>query len=205
VPFVRVSRDKRGYEQTCLFEVSNRRSSKPRLLYWFRTPPGIRVGREPFDEPVRRALEAQNPGVMFDWTKLASEGLPPPDVENWRERRRAEREAKRARRGDEDRSATADDELDTDDEQGSEAQASASVGEGPRDELAVSGAADTAQVGRLRHRRRGGRLRSIPARDVVVVTPADSSLAGRAEEDSAMDTDTAIAATANAATDTSEK
>jgi hypothetical protein len=105
VPFVRVSRDKRGYEHVYLFEVSNRRPSKPRILYWFRTPPGVRVGREPFDEPVRRALEAQNPNVTFDWKKLISGTVLPPDVENWRERRQAEREAKRARRAGEEETA----------------------------------------------------------------------------------------------------
>ena len=111
MPFVRVSRDKRGYEHIYLLEVSSRRPSRPRILYWFRTPPGVRVGREPFDEPVRRALEAQNPDVTFDWKKLASDTLQPaPDVENWRERRRAEREAKRARAGDEEEIAAGGDE-----------------------------------------------------------------------------------------------
>jgi hypothetical protein len=67
----------------------------------FRTPPGVKVGREPFDESVRQALEAQNPGVLFDWTKLSN--IPPPavDVEFWRERRRAEKAAKQARRAEE--------------------------------------------------------------------------------------------------------
>jgi hypothetical protein len=190
VPFVTVSRDKRGYEYICLFEASNRRSSRPRLLYWFRTPPGIRVGREPFDEQVRRALEAQNPGVMFDWTKLVSEGLPPPEAENWRERRRAEREAKRARRGDEGRGAAGDDEPETDDEQVNEPRASEApvpVGEKPVDDVpsqvtaaggspatsqkpkAASGAGESVQVGRHRRRNRGGRRqRSLPTRDPLV-------------------------------------
>jgi hypothetical protein len=123
VPFVRVSRDKRGYEHIYLFEVSSRRPSKPRILYWFRTPPGVRVGREPFDEPVKRALEAQNPGVTFDWKKLASDTHPPPDVENWRERRRAEREAKRARKGDEEETASEGDEEPVDQAQPSEVSA----------------------------------------------------------------------------------
>ena len=73
--------------------------SKPRLLYWFRTPPGVKVGREPFDETVRRTLETQHPGVVFDWKKLSNIPAAPPDVEHWRERRRAERAAKQARRG----------------------------------------------------------------------------------------------------------
>jgi hypothetical protein len=179
VPFVRVSRDKRGYEHVYLFEVSNRRPSKPRILYWFRTPPGVRVGREPFDEPVRRALEALNPNVTFDWKKLASDTVPPPDVENWRERRRAEREAKRVRRGDEVRTAAGGEEPEADDEPGGEATGSgASAGEMPGDEppkeavapaggpwvssqkpMAVSGAGEAGPAGRPRRRRRGGRHR----------------------------------------------
>src|SRR5204862_5839680 len=75
--------------------------SKPRVLYWFRTPPGIKVGREPFDETVRRTLEAQNPGIVFDWKKLSILPEVPPDVEHWRERRRSERAAKQARRAEE--------------------------------------------------------------------------------------------------------
>src|SRR5262245_28625642 len=72
--------------------------SKPRILYWFRTPPGVKVGREPFDEIVRRTIEAQNPGVAFDWKKLSVIPQAPVDVEYWRERRRNERAAKQARR-----------------------------------------------------------------------------------------------------------
>jgi hypothetical protein len=179
VPFVRVSRDKRGYEHIYLFEVSNRRPSKPRILYWFRTPPGVRVGREPFDEPVKRALEALNPGITFDWKKLASDTVPPPEVENWRERRRVEREAKRARRGDEARTAAGGEEPEADDEAAGEAiGAETSAGEMPGNDrpnesvapaggpsvppqkpMAVSGAGEPGSVGRSRRRRRGGRHR----------------------------------------------
>ena len=100
MPFVRFSRDKRGYEHVTLVHVATRRGrpSRPRILYWFRTPPGVKVGREPFDEPVRRALEAQNPDVIFDWKQIAQAKMPPVEIEPWRERRRAEREAKQARR-----------------------------------------------------------------------------------------------------------
>jgi len=99
VAFVRVSRDKRGYEHIYLIDATARRgkASRPRVLYWFRTPPGVMVGREPFDESVRRALEAQYPDVTFDWEKLRKTAIPAPDVEPWRERRRVERAAKQAR------------------------------------------------------------------------------------------------------------
>ena len=103
MPFVRFSRDKRGYEHIYLVHAATRRGkpSRPRILYWYRTPPGVIVGREPFDPAVRRALEAQNPDVTFDWNKLVKMTAPPPDVEPWRERRRAEQAAKRARRAEE--------------------------------------------------------------------------------------------------------
>jgi len=100
--FLRFSRDKRGYEHFYLVQpTTNRRGkTRSRILYWFRTPPSVRVGRLPFDEDVRRALESQNPGVAFDWKKLLATPIPPPapDVERWRERRRLERAEKAARR-----------------------------------------------------------------------------------------------------------
>jgi hypothetical protein len=98
--FFRFNRDKRGYEHFFIVEpVTNRRGkSRPRVLYWYRTPPNVRVGRAPFDEDVQRALEAQNPNVSFDWRKIIDAPIPSADVEKWRERRRAERAEKAARR-----------------------------------------------------------------------------------------------------------
>ena len=95
--FLRFSRDKRGYEHFYLVQPMNRRGkSRPRLLYFYRTPPNMRVGREPFDEAMRRALEAQNPGVPFDWRQIVATPIPSADAELWRERRRAERAARHA-------------------------------------------------------------------------------------------------------------
>jgi hypothetical protein len=74
------------------------RPSKPLLLYWYRTPPGVRVGRDPFDPDSRRAIEAQNPGVVFDWEKLSVLPVEPLEAESWRERRQAERLARQQRR-----------------------------------------------------------------------------------------------------------
>ena len=71
---------------------TNRGKSRPRVLYWFRTPPNIKVGRPPFDPEVQRALEAQNPDVSFDWQRIVNTPVPPPaEAERWRERRRVER------------------------------------------------------------------------------------------------------------------
>src|SRR5947208_2241473 len=74
-----ISRDRRGYEHFYLVQpASHRRGRGPaRILYWFRTPPGIKVGRPPFDEEMRRRIEAQNPGVTFDWAQLEATPAPP--------------------------------------------------------------------------------------------------------------------------------
>ena len=50
----------------------SRRRGKPRsrILYWFRTPPGVRVGRSALDEEAIKLIEAHNPDVEFDWTRI---------------------------------------------------------------------------------------------------------------------------------------
>jgi hypothetical protein len=97
--FFRFNRDKRGYEYFYLVEpVTNRRGkTRQRVLYWYRTPPNVRVGRAPFDADVQRALETQYPNVTFDWRKIVDAPIPSADVEKWRERRRAEKAEKAAR------------------------------------------------------------------------------------------------------------
>ena len=94
--FFRFNRDKRGYEHFYLVQsTTNRRGRvRSRVLYWFRTPPGVRVGREPFDEGVRRALEAQHPDITFDWPAILDAPIPSADADKWRERRRAEKVAR---------------------------------------------------------------------------------------------------------------
>jgi hypothetical protein len=59
---------------------SERRRGKPRsrILYWFRTPPGVKVGRAALDEDAIRLIEEFNPYVEFDWTRiLKGQGGPP--------------------------------------------------------------------------------------------------------------------------------
>jgi hypothetical protein len=79
-----------------------------RLLYWFRTPPGVRVGRAPIDETAIRLLEQHNPDVEFDWTRIlkappAGEGQGRRDARDTRDRdqrgRREPRSAQRPRSG----------------------------------------------------------------------------------------------------------
>ncbi len=71
MPFLRVLRDKRGYETSYLmhwFRDGGRMRS--RVIYAFRTPPGVRVGRNPLEPAVRRELEHLYPELEFDWRSL---------------------------------------------------------------------------------------------------------------------------------------
>lgn len=47
-----------------------RARSRTRILYWFRTPPGVRVGRAPLDEETVRLLEDHHPDIQFDWPQI---------------------------------------------------------------------------------------------------------------------------------------
>lgn len=71
MPFLRFARDKRGNETTALLHASRGHGKgKPLLLYWFRTPPDIRVGRSAIDEGAIRQLEEGHPDVTFDWPRI---------------------------------------------------------------------------------------------------------------------------------------
>lgn len=103
MPYLKFSRDKHGYENYFLIEPpppgrEQRGKGRSRVLFWFRTPPHIKVGRLPFSDEVRRMVEAQNPGLAFDWARIVATPIPPPDEDHWRERRRAEKAARRAAR-----------------------------------------------------------------------------------------------------------
>jgi len=160
--FFRFSRDKRGYEHFYLVEpTTNRRGkSRPRVLYWFRTPPNVKIGREPFDDDVRRALEAQNPHVTFDWRKILETPIPSAEVDKWRERRRAERAARQSVRG----TAPRDDDDAAPDEAPAEQGETETPAEAePIPTVVESAAAATAAPSRIerarkrRRRRKGGR------------------------------------------------
>lgn len=69
MPFLRVIRDKRGYETTYLmhwYREGGRQRS--RILYVFRTPGGVRVGRHALEPEVLRQIEASHPDIAFDWS-----------------------------------------------------------------------------------------------------------------------------------------
>jgi len=184
--FLRFSRDKRGVENFYLVQpITNRRGKvRPQVLYWFRSPPDVKVGREPFDPGVRRALEAQNPGVEFDWRAIVETPIPSADADKWRERRRAERAAKHAAAEEEAAEAAeaADDEADVDAEPAASADAVAPVTASAITPIVAaspaSGAPNGRDATRKRRRRRGGGGRSghSPAADAAAgAVPAPAS------------------------------
>ncbi len=71
MPFLRFARDKRGIETTSLlYAVRRHGKNRPTLLYWFRTPPNVRVGRAAIDEDAIRQLEETHPEMNFDWSRI---------------------------------------------------------------------------------------------------------------------------------------
>ena len=92
MPFLRVIRDKRGYETTYLmhwFRDGNRQRS--RILYAFRTPGGMRVGRDPLEPEILREIDARHPEIAFEWTVIRdNQQIIEPAVEQRRRRPRSE-------------------------------------------------------------------------------------------------------------------
>ena len=72
MPSVRFVRDRRGYENTFVVHVGGRRAkgAGQRVLYWFRTPPGVKVGRAALDQEAIRTIEEGHPDIAFDWEKM---------------------------------------------------------------------------------------------------------------------------------------
>jgi hypothetical protein len=108
VPFLRLTRDRRGFENTFLMH-ADRPGEKARLLYWYRTAPGILLGRPALDEDAIRAIEEQHPDIDFDWPAILAlrevmtpeeEAAPKPQQKPPRrdEGRRAPREPRRDER-----------------------------------------------------------------------------------------------------------
>ena len=89
--YVRVTRDSRGYENTFLLH-SPHTGDRPRVLYWYRSAPGVRVGRAALDEDAIRTIDEQHPDIEFDWTELLEEAQTAlPEVEQRPERRKSPR------------------------------------------------------------------------------------------------------------------
>jgi hypothetical protein len=81
LPFLRFNRDKRGYETTALLHSFRRQGrARARILYWFRSPIDVKVGRSPIDEDAIRLIEEHHRDLSFDWSKiLESRGLGRPE------------------------------------------------------------------------------------------------------------------------------
>ena len=85
MPFLRLSRDKRGCEITSLLHTFGRRGkTRPRILYLFRTPPNVKVGRAALDEEAIRSIEENNPELTFDWTRILQRQAPVAETEEGR-------------------------------------------------------------------------------------------------------------------------
>jgi hypothetical protein len=103
VPFLRLTRDRRGFENTYLMH-ADRPGDRPRILYWYRTAPGVVLGRAALDEDAIRTIEDQHPDIEFDWPAILalSEVMTPedeapaprPQQQYRKERKRKEREQK---------------------------------------------------------------------------------------------------------------
>jgi hypothetical protein len=100
VPFLRLTRDRRGFEHTFLLHADVPGESA-RVLYWYRTAPGVLIGRPALDEEAIRAIEEQHPHIEFDWPAILAlrEAMPPEEeaepVRPPRARRPARREPAR--------------------------------------------------------------------------------------------------------------
>jgi len=109
VPFLRLTRDRRGIENTFLMH-ADRPGDRPRLLYWYRTAPGITLGRLPLDEDAIRTIEDQHPDIDFDWPAILalSEVMTPEDEVTSRPQPREQREPRRERRPKRDSDSSSD-------------------------------------------------------------------------------------------------
>ncbi|MCC7126575.1 MAG: hypothetical protein IT178_17125 [Acidobacteria bacterium] len=82
MPFLRLTRDRRGFEHTYLLH-ADRPGEKPRILYWYRTAPDVLIGRPALDEDAIRHIEDQHPHIEFDWPAILAlrEAMPPEEEE----------------------------------------------------------------------------------------------------------------------------
>ena len=81
MPYLRFTRDRRGYENTFLLHAAYP-GERPRVLYWFRTAPDVRVGRAALDQDAIREIESSHPEILFDWSEILEVGATAqPEVE----------------------------------------------------------------------------------------------------------------------------
>lgn len=96
MPFLRLTRDRRGYEHTFLMHAAYP-GDTPRVLYWYRTAPDVLVGRPALDEEAIRAIEEQHPHIEFDWPAILAlrEAMPPEEEERPARQQRRGRQPRR--------------------------------------------------------------------------------------------------------------
>lgn len=97
MPFLRILRDKRGYETTYLMHLfRDGHRQRSRVLYVFRTPAGVRVGRTPLEPDVLRQLEERHPEIAFEWEAILEQQQviePAPEMRRRKPPRREDRSA----------------------------------------------------------------------------------------------------------------
>ena len=81
MPYLRLVADRRGVEHTYLLHTPAP-GEKTKILYWYRTAPGLRIGRPALDDTAMRTLEEQYPDIDFDWQYILDMGaMTPVEVE----------------------------------------------------------------------------------------------------------------------------
>ena len=78
---------------------ADRPGDRPRILYWYRTAPGIVLGRAALDEDAIRTIEDQHPEIDFDWPAILalSEVMTPEDESPATQPSASDRKGKRDR------------------------------------------------------------------------------------------------------------
>ena len=71
--------------------------ARTRVLYLFRSPAHLKIGRQPLDAEVVEALEHTHPDLSFDWTELRKEPRPDPRPRPLRRTRPERRKSSPAR------------------------------------------------------------------------------------------------------------
>ncbi len=79
---------------------SGQGAARARVLYFFRSPPNVQIGRKLLDAEVREALEHTHPDLAFDWAGLLREPMPParPDPRERGPRQRSQARKERSTR-----------------------------------------------------------------------------------------------------------
>lgn len=81
MPYLRLTADRRGVEHTYLLHTPAP-GERTQVLYWYRTAPGLHMGRAALDDAAMRTLEEQYPDIDFDWQYILDMGaMTPVEVE----------------------------------------------------------------------------------------------------------------------------